>query len=106
MTIKIAKAVLLVPVVVFTLVGGSCKKKNSCSGKGTLKLSNTSHATVQRAMVDGVNYGSIDPGGSKEISLAAGSHDWQLVGISGGSGCSAAKVTIIECETSSFSCGN
>jgi hypothetical protein len=84
----------------------SCKKKEAtCSGSGTLKLTNSSHATVQRAMIDGVNYGSLDPGEAKEISLPAGQHDWQLVGISGGSGCSAAKVTIVECKTAGFECG-
>lgn len=103
---NLKKLLVVLPLVVLTLIGGSCKPKNTCNGKGTLKLSNDSHGTVQRAMVDGVNYGSIDPGGSKEISLPPGSHDWQLVGISGGSGCSAAKVTIVECQTSSFSCGN
>jgi hypothetical protein len=85
----------------------SCKNKDSdCNGNGTLKLTNSSHSTVQRAMVDGVNYGSIDPGGSKEIKLPPGQHDWQLVGISGGSGCSAAKVTIVECKTAGFECGS
>jgi hypothetical protein len=73
---------------------------------GTLKLTNNSSNTVQRAMIDGVNHGSIDPGQSKEIKLAAGQHDWQLVGISGGTGCSAAKVTIVECQTTGFSCNN
>lgn len=89
-------------VILFTV--SSCQK--SCSGSGTLKLTNKSLNTVQRLMVDGVNYGSIDPGESKSISLAAGSHDFQQLGISGGSGCSAAKVIIVECKTSGFSCSN
>lgn len=103
---QLIKLAFVLPIVALSVFGSACKKKTTCSGKGTLKLTNDSHSTVQRAMVDGVNYGSLDPGASKDISLAAGSHDWQLVGISGGSGCSAAKVTIIECQTSSFSCGN
>ena len=82
----------------------SCEK--SCSGKGTLKLTNKSLHTVQKIMIDGVNYGTIDPGESKEIELAAGEHDFQQVGISGGAGCSAAKVIIVECETSGFSCNS
>ena len=57
-------------------------------------------------MVDGVNHGTIDPGESKEISIAAGEHEFQQVGISGGTGCSAAKVIIVECETSGYSCSN
>jgi len=98
---------IIIPSILLLLIFGasSCKKKSQCSSTGTLKLTNSSHATVQRAMVDGVNYGSIDPGNSKEIDLAPGQHDWQLVGISGGTGCSAAKVTIVECKTSSNECG-
>ncbi|MBC8319210.1 MAG: hypothetical protein H8E34_00645 [Bacteroidetes bacterium] len=82
----------------------SCEK--SCSGMGTLKLTNKSLNTVQKIMIDGVNHGTIDPGEEKEISLAAGEHDFQQVGISGGTGCSAASVIIIECETTGFSCSN
>lgn len=82
----------------------SCQ--SDCDGKGYLKLTNNSLNTVQRIMIDGVNYGSLDPGESKSISLPAGEHEFQQVGISGGSGCSAAKVIIIECETQGFSCSN
>jgi hypothetical protein len=95
----IAAAVLSV-----LITTNACKKP--CSGSGKLKLTNKSMNTVHRLMVDGVNYGTIDPGESKEISLAAGEHTFQQVGISGGVGCSAAKVIIVECETSSFSCNN
>lgn len=99
-------SVFSVAFITAVVISPSCKKESSCSGMGTLKLSNNSANTVQRAMVDGVNHGSIDPGQSKEIKLAAGQHDWQLVGISGVTGCSAAKVTIVECQTTSFSCNN
>ena len=57
-------------------------------------------------MIDGVNYGSLDPSESKEISLAPGEHTFQQVGISGGSGCSEAKVIIVAGQTSGFSCSN
>ena len=82
----------------------SCK--SDCGGKGDLKLTNKSINTVQRIMIDGVNYGTLDPGESEIISLRAGEHEFQQVGISGGSGCSSAKVIIIECETQGFSCSN
>lgn len=75
-----------------------------CDGMGTLKLTNKSVGTVQKIIIDGVNYGTIDPGESKEIDLAPGEHDFQQVGISGGTGCSQASVIIVECKTSSFSC--
>jgi hypothetical protein len=55
-------------------------------------------------MIDGINYGSLDPGESKSISLPAGEHEFQQVGISGGAGCNPAKVIIIECETQGFEC--
>jgi len=77
-----------------------------CDGLGTLELTNTSLNTVQRLMIDGVNYGTIDPGESKEIDLAPGEHDFQQVGINGGAGCSSAKVIIVECKTTGFSCSN
>ena len=83
----------------------SCEStKDDCDGKGTLSIENKSLSTVQRLMIDGVNYGSVDPGDKKETKLAPGTHSWQMVGISGGTGCSAATVIIVACQTSSFSC--
>lgn len=75
-----------------------------CDGKGTLSVENTSIGTVQQLRVDGVNYGSVDPGKTKKVDLAPGEHTWQMIGLSGGVGCSAATVIIMECEESSFSC--
>jgi len=75
-----------------------------CDGLGTLKLTNSSLGTVQKLMVDGVNYGTIDPGETKDIELAPGERDFQQVGISGGAGCSAATVIIVKCKTTAFTC--
>lgn len=98
-------ALILILCLIGSLNLSSCKK--TCNnGMGTLELTNKSLNTVQKLMVDGVNYGTIDPSESKEITLAAGEHEFQQVGISGGSGCSAGKVIIVECETSGFSCNN
>lgn len=77
-----------------------------CDGMGTLKLTNKSTSTVQQIMIDGINYGTIDPGESKEMDLAPGEHVFQQVGISGGTGCSSATVIIVECKTSAYSCSN
>ncbi len=82
---------------------------NSCvdtcsSGMGTLKLRNNSLNTVQRVMIDGVNYGTLDPGEEASYELAPGTHVFQQVGLSGGTGCSPAGVIIQECKTSSYSC--
>ena len=78
--------------------------KDTCDGNGTLSVENTSHLTVQRLMVDGVNYGSVDPGNQKDAKLAPGTHSWQMVGISGGPGCGSATVIIVACQTSSYTC--
>jgi hypothetical protein len=93
-------------IITFSILTIMLSCQSDCDGKGYLKLTNNSLNTVQRIMIDGVNYGSLDPGESKSISLPAGEHEFQQVGISGGSGCSAAKVIIIECETQGFSCSN
>jgi hypothetical protein len=102
---KIKKQVLIL-ILFFTglFFWSSCEE--ACNGMGTLELTNKSISTVQQLMVDGINYGTIDPGESKEIELAPGEHDFQQVGISGGTGCSAASVIIVECKTSSFSCSH
>ena len=77
-----------------------------CDGNGTLSLENKSLNTVQKIMIDGVNWGSLDPGKTKECKLAPGTHLWQLVGISGGTGCGIASVIIVACKTTSFSCSS
>lgn len=104
MTKKIKLLVSTIAVIV-AFTSFSCDEV-VCDGKGTLSHENKSLNTVQRIMIDGVNYGSLDPGEMEEIKLAPGQHLWQLAGISGGSGCSAAYVIIQECETSAFSCSN
>jgi len=88
-----------------SVINTSCEDL-SCDGLGTLSIENKSLNTVQRLMINGVNYGSIDPGKTKEVELTPGAYVWQLEGLSGGSGCSAAAVNIAKCETSSFSCSN
>jgi len=102
---KQIKLLVFTLVIMFAAISFSCEE-SSCDGKGTLSLENKSIDTVQRIMIDGVNYGSLDPGEKEEIELAAGQHVWQLVGISGGAGCSEAYVIIQECETTAFSCSN
>jgi hypothetical protein len=74
------------------------------SGKGTLELTNNSLLTVQTIMINGVSYGTLDPGKEKSIDLSPGVYTWQLVGLAGGTGCSAATVTITECDTQAFKC--
>jgi hypothetical protein len=74
------------------------------NGKGTLNLENTSISTVQRIMINGVNYGTLDPGEEKDIELSPGEYVFQQIGLSGGSGCSPAFVTITACDWQGFTC--
>jgi hypothetical protein len=97
---------ILLAIVLMTItasVNTSCEDL-TCNGKGTLSLTNKSLLTVQKIMINGVNYGTLDPGETQEIELSPGMYMWQLVGLSGGTGCSAAAVTITECDTQGFSC--
>ena len=97
------KTLVLIFAAVLSLMLSSCDELNFCNGMGTLSVENKSDGTLQKLMIDGVNYGTIDPGETKEVKLAAGSHNWKVVGYNGG-GCNEASVIIVECETTSFSC--
>jgi hypothetical protein len=97
---------IFIAIAMILVISSSCDKSSdtTCDGMGTLSVKNTSLNTVQRLMIDGVNYGSLDPGTSKDAKLAPGTHSWQLIGISGGQGCSVASVIIVTCQTSSYEC--
>lgn len=73
-------------------------------GYGFLKVRNTSVNTVQKIMIDGINYGTLDPGDVGTFPLRPGKHEVQPVGIAGGAGCSPAQVIIVECGTDMMSC--
>ena len=79
-----------------------CKK--ICGGKGTIEVKNKSLSTVQRIMIDGVNYGTIDPGETFSRDMFPGKYAVDVEGISGGTGCSTAQLTVVECETTAISC--
>jgi hypothetical protein len=97
------KNLILISALIFAALLYSCDELNICDGMGYLEVENASLNTVQKLMIDGVSYGTLDPGETKKVSLAAGGHYWQLDGIVYG-GCSAAYVIIVECETSSYEC--
>ncbi len=106
-TSKIISYVFVMILVSLSFTTPSCDPlKIDCDGMGTLQLTNKSLNTVQKVMIDGVNYGTLDPSEKKDFKLAPGQHVFQQVGISNGVGCSVAYVIIIECETSGFSCNN
>jgi hypothetical protein len=95
--------ITIVLLVIGASTSTSCKDL-TCSGKGTLELTNSSLLTTQKIMINGVSYGTLDPGEKKSIDLSPGVYAWQLVGIAGGTGCSMAAVTITECDTQGFKC--
>jgi hypothetical protein len=82
----------------------TCKKSDDCTGFGTLSLTNKSTGTDQKIIINGVSYGVLSPGDSKDIKLTPGVYTWQLVGIAGGAGCSAATLNVSECVKYSYDC--
>lgn len=76
----------------------------SCNGYGYLNVSNKSNTTVQKILIGGTNYGTLDPGESKEIRLAAGKHTLAFQALSGGGGCNPSEVLITECGSEYIFC--
>jgi hypothetical protein len=91
-------------IIAFAICFSACKKAENCSGVGTLSLTNKSSGTQQKIIINGVGYGNLNPGESKDIDLSPGVYTWQLVGISGGTGCSAATLNVSECMKYSYNC--
>lgn len=78
---------------------------NTCT-TGTLYCHNASTNTVQRVLLSGTNYGSLDPGESRSFELAPGNWTLQFVGISGGPGCDESIFNIAACQTVSRACSH
>lgn len=78
----------------------------SACATGILRCTNTSNSTVQRILISGTNYGSLDPGETRSIELAPGSWTLQFIGLNGGSGCSASSFNIAACQTVSRACSH
>jgi len=96
---------ILAVIAVLVIVSLSCTKLDLTNdGMGTLTLTNSSYNTVQRIMINGVSYGTLDPGAKKDIKLSPATYSWQLVGISGGTGCSAASLTVLAGYRYSYEC--
>lgn len=101
------------PILLFLVLGISlCFLSASCEGDklcftntGTLKYENKSLYTVQRIILNGTNYGSIDPGETEEIELTEGTYEFSTPGLSGGDGCASISIIYIKpCETVGRSC--
>lgn len=93
---------LIICACLIQLIAVSCKEK--CMGVGKIKFTNQSTNSAYRIIVDGVSYGNIMPGESKEVSLAARERTVQLVGIEGTVGCPAQQLYVEECEIMQVSC--
>ncbi len=104
---KKSRLLLAIPILaILSLHFTACDKEAYCEGRGTLNVENKSLHTVQRILIDGTNYGSLDPGESKDIELAAGKYTLQFVGINSGGGCTPSQVTIDACGEEGRSCSN
>lgn len=101
------KKLKLIPTIcAIAVLFASCKKEDTCTGFGTLKLTNTSASHYHKIVIDSIDYGTLDPGKNKEVRLAAGSHILRFAPFGGsGNGCSSATVIVVECQTQSFTCG-
>lgn len=76
-------------------------------GWGKLRLENTSLNTVQRILIGGTNYGTLDPGESETYELPVGDYTVTMEGISGGGGCGApSEVHIPDCGTVGRNCSH
>lgn len=93
------------------LIASSCEALEedisdpSCKDIGYLRLTNGSLNTIQMILIDGTNYGTLDPGDTGTYTLGVGRHDFQFKGVNG-SGCAPASVVIAECKTESRICRN
>jgi hypothetical protein len=103
----IIKSLKLVSLVFIFVCFFSISCKELClTGTGTLTLTNKSLHTVQKIMINGVNYGTIDPGESKDIELSPGTYYVEQDGISGGTGCSGFVVNMAACTPQGYSCSS
>jgi hypothetical protein len=103
------KAITLMTLGLFIIFGDSCtmdKKDDNCPrpGYGVLKVSNTSANTAQKILIDGTNYGSLDPSKTVSYSLPAGVHTLQSVSLTGGSMSNQDTVIIAACKTEARDC--
>ncbi len=74
------------------------------SSTGSIYVHNSSLHTVQRILIEGANAGSLDPGEERYIEKVPGVYTVQLIGISGGPGCSPAEVHVAACSVDGISC--
>jgi hypothetical protein len=107
---KKSNSILALVTVLFIFSLTSCEvepmpTEDDCNGKGSINITNSSVHTVQKIRINNINYGTLDPGESKEIWLNPGYYTITLPGISGGDGCqSPSGVTISECSSQGLSC--
>ena len=88
----------------------ACKKEDTVEPStptcttGTLRCTNSSVHTVQKVLLNGTNYGTLDPGEDMVVTLAPGNWTLHFVGLSGGAGCSSSSFNIAACQSVGRSC--
>lgn len=74
---------------------------------GTLAYTNDSYCTTHRLSIDGVSYGLVYPGETREIDLEKGRYLIQVFGDGiCGYGCTPGSVSVSACKTTVLGCSN
>ncbi|MDX2134740.1 MAG: hypothetical protein SFV52_08140 [Saprospiraceae bacterium] len=103
---KVASIIMLCIASCIIVLFTACDEEARCDGRGELVVTNKSLRTVQMIIIDGTNYGTIDPDETKTIELPSGKYTLEFDGVSGGGGCSPSQVTIDACGSVGRSCSN
>lgn len=100
--IQVAAFILLALVPACQLFQEECEKNNT----GTFYVENQSESgRAYKILIDGINYGIVGAGDTKEWTLAAGPHVVQILfADTDMAACSTSVPTVIKCEKHGLSC--
>jgi len=73
-------------------------------GWGELCVENKSLHTVQKVIINGASYGTLDPGDKECFSVPVGATTLEFRGVNGGSGCNPCVNNIPDCGVINKSC--
>ena len=79
-----------------------CEKNDT----GTFFITNNSQTGKSyKILIDGINYGIVGAGDTKEWTLASGPHAVQIIdAATGNAACTASVPTVIKCQRNGLSC--
>ena len=80
-------------VLIIASIGLRCEPP-CLDNKGYLELENDSQTTKQKILINGTDYGTLDPKESETYNLNPGTYNVEFVGIHGGKGCSVFTIVI------------